>query len=142
MDALTARRFAELDAATLYMLVKLRVEVFIVEQNCPYQDLDELDTDPGTWHVWIGRGSGAAGYLRILTTTDGYRIGRVCTAHDARGQGLGERLMEHAVSMTVGRPVVLNAQTYATGFYRRFGFEPFGEEFLEDGIRHIAMRRA
>jgi ElaA protein len=71
----------------------------------------------------------------------GWRIGRVCTARDARGQGLGARLMAAAMARIGDADAVLDAQTYAQDFYRRFGFEPEGDPFDEDGIEHITMRR-
>lgn len=140
MDAVTAQRFTDLDTRTLYALLRLRVEVFVVEQRCAYQELDGWDTDPATWHVWIGSTDRVCGYLRVLRQDGIHRIGRVCTSKQVRGQGLGDRLMRYAMELTAGSPVELNAQTHATGFYRRHGFQPFGDQFLEDGIPHIGMR--
>ncbi len=142
MNTLFAQRFDELDTATLYALLKLRVDVFVVEQNCPYPELDDLDQNPRTWHVWTGQGDDITGYLRVLDHPTNVRIGRVCTAVQVRGQGVGDRLMRHAVSMIGDRPTTLNSQVHVVGFYRRFGFEPFGAQFLEDGIPHVAMRRS
>ncbi|GAA4898409.1 ElaA protein [Stackebrandtia albiflava] len=142
MDAVVVRRFAELDAATLYTLLRLRVAVFVVEQECPYQELDGRDTDPETRHLWIARDGGVAAYLRLLSDREGgYRIGRVCSASDARGEGLADRLMREAVRLTGPAPVRLEAQSYALGFYSRYGFLPDGPEYLEDGIPHTPMLR-
>lgn len=141
-EAVTARRFEELDAATLYRLLRLRVAVFVVEQNCPYQELDDRDTDTGTRHLWMERDGEIAGYLRVLSEPDGFRIGRVCTAAAARGHGVGRLLMARAMELVGDAPAVLDAQTYAREFYGRFGFVSEGEEFLEDDIPHIRMRRA
>jgi ElaA protein len=133
--------FGELSAATLYDLLSLRMRVFIVEQRCPYQDLDGRDTEPGTRHVWRTEDGSPAAYLRILAEPDGTdRIGRVCVAPDARGTGLARRLMLDALELTGPHPVVLDAQSYLAGFYERLGFTASGPEFVEDGIRHTPMR--
>ncbi len=78
-------RFHELEVDTLYALLKLRSDVFVVEQACPYPELDGRDTEPGTWHLWLGDDAPLA-YLRILADPEGVRrIGRACTAREARG---------------------------------------------------------
>ncbi|OLT43649.1 GNAT family N-acetyltransferase [Saccharomonospora sp. CUA-673] len=145
MTDLVTRRGPDLTAAELHDLLRLRVDVFVVEQNCPYGEIDGLDLLPTTWHIWAPgpvAGEGAAGCLRVLTGPDGVaRVGRVVTAPSARGTGLGARLMEAAVEHLGDTESVLNAQTYAQGFYARFGYVPEGDEFDEDGIPHIAMRR-
>ncbi|MFD0558893.1 ElaA protein [Stackebrandtia endophytica] len=140
-EAVAVRRFDEMDAATLYRLLRLRVAVFVVEQNCPYQELDDRDTDAGTRHLWMERDGEVAGYLRVLSEPDGFRIGRVCTASPSRGHGVGRLLMARAMELIGGAPAVLDSQTYAREFYSRFGFVSEGEEFLEDDIPHIRMRR-
>lgn len=132
----------EITAAELYPLLRLRVDVFVVEQNCPYPELDGRDLAADTVHLWWQGDDGPAGYLRVLRDGDRYRIGRVCTAMAARGQGFGARLMTSALAGCSGAEVVLDAQTHARDFYARFGFVAEGEPFLEDGIEHIAMRRA
>jgi ElaA protein len=138
-----AAAFGDLDAATLYALLKLRVDVFVVEQNCPYPDLDGRDLEPGTRHLWCTDDAGeVTAYLRLLTEPDGsLRIGRVVTAVKARGEGLSARLMECALAEAGDRTVVLDAQSYLVGFYERYGFVPTGPEFLDDGIPHVPMRR-
>lgn len=135
-------RFGDLDGATVYGLARLRQEVFVVEQECAYPDLDGLDTDPGTVHFWIGEGLGVVACLRVLRQGGGLRIGRVCSAAAERGRGLSGSLMAAALAEAgPGADVVLDAQTYAAGFYRRYGFVEHGEEFLEDGIPHVPMLR-
>jgi len=135
--------FAELDTLTLYALLKLRVDVFVVEQKCAYPELDGRDTEPQTRHLWTTDEAGAVtGYLRIVTEPDGTaRIGRVAVAPHARGTGLAGRLMLDALEYLGDRPCVLDAQTYLSGFYARLGFAVTGPEFLEDGIPHVPMRR-
>ncbi|MEJ3743587.1 GNAT family N-acetyltransferase [Actinomycetes bacterium KLBMP 9797] len=135
--------FAELDARTLYDLLRLRVDVFVVEQKCPYPELDGRDLLPDTRHVWLAEGGTPVAYLRILSEPDGTaRIGRVVVAAHARGSGLAGRLMAAALAVVGDRACVLNAQTLATGLYERYGFVASGPEFLEDGIPHIPMIRA
>jgi len=139
---LRSARLAELDAATLYRLLKLRVDVFVVEQECPYPELDGRDPEPGTVHVWASDESGqVVGYLRILDDGDELRIGRVATAKSARSGGLGGRLMRYALEIVGDRPSVLDAQSHLTAFYERFGYAAAGPEFVEDGIPHTPMRR-
>ncbi|WP_290866729.1 GNAT family N-acetyltransferase [Hamadaea sp.] len=136
-------RFAELDAATLYRLLKLRVDVFVVEQECAYPELDGRDPEPGTRHVWAADDAGdILAYLRILDDGDELRIGRVVTSPKARGRGLGGRLMERALEIVGDRPSVLDAQSHLSRFYERFGYASAGPEFVEDGIPHTPMRRA
>ena len=139
---LRTARFGELDATTLYALLRLRVDVFVVEQACPYPELDGRDTEPGTVHVWLADGDTPAAYLRLLAEPDGSaRIGRVCTAAAYRGRGLSARLVAVALDLAGDRASVLDAQAYLVAFYARFGFTPTGPQFVEDGIAHVPMRR-
>ncbi len=132
--------FAELTAAELYAVLALRVRVFVVEQECAFQELDGLDERAE--HVWSAGPDGeVAAYLRVLDGGGGTtRIGRVVTAPEHRGTGAGAALMR-AVLDTVTAPVVLGAQVRVRGFYERLGFAVSGEEYDEDGIAHVPMRR-
>ncbi|WP_309114454.1 GNAT family N-acetyltransferase [Saccharothrix sp.] len=134
---------ADLTAAEVYHLLRLRNDVFVVEQNCAYADLDGRDLEPTTRHFWLEVDGAPQAYLRLLEEPDGtYRIGRVCTARAARGLGFSRRLVEAAL-VEVGRTeCVLDAQTYVADFYASFGFRPEGAEFIEDGIPHLRMRRS
>jgi ElaA protein len=135
-------RFAELDGRTVFDIARLRQSVFVVEQQCPYPDLDDLDVAPETVHFWVDGGDGAVACLRVLRKGEAWVIGRVCCTESARGTGLSARLMEAAMaSLGAEADVTLGAQTYAAGFYRKFGFVECGEEYMEDGIRHVPMRR-
>jgi ElaA protein len=140
-DEVRTASFRDLEIGTLYALLKLRSEVFVVEQECLYQDLDGRDDEPGTRHVWVSRGDEIRAYLRILDDGDVLRIGRVVTSSKARGAGLAGRLMDEALTIIGNRPSVLDAQAYLVGFYTRFGYRPTGPEFLEDGIPHVPMLR-
>ncbi|ONI88382.1 GNAT family N-acetyltransferase [Saccharothrix sp. ALI-22-I] len=136
---------ADLTTDQLYAVLKLRCEVFVVEQNVVYPELDGRDLEPGTRHFWLeGDGSDRPeAYLRLLEEPDGtFRIGRVCTARAARGRGYSRRLMEAALAEVGQVACVLDAQTYVADFYASFGFEPQGPEFMDDGIPHLPMRRS
>ena len=134
--------FAELTPFEVYALCRLRVDVFVVEQECPYPELDGRDLLPTTTHLWWQPADELEGYLRLLVDEDGtHRIGRVCTSLAARGSGLGARLMAAAMTRIGDEAAVLEAQTYALDFYARFGFTPEGDRYLEDGIEHQTMRR-
>jgi ElaA protein len=141
-DELRVASFRDLDTTTLYALLKLRGDVFVVEQKCFYADLDGRDTEPGTRHVWLSRGTEILAYLRILDDGDQERIGRVLTARAARGAGLAQRLMDEALAVIGNRPSVLDAQAHLVDFYAKFGYAAAGPEYLEDGIPHVPMFRA
>ena len=141
IDELRTATFRDLDTTSLYAILKLRADVFVVEQQCAYGDLDGRDDEPGTRHLWFTRDGEVRAYVRILNDGDVERIGRVVTAKTARGAGLAGRLMEEALTIIGNRPSVLDAQAYLVDFYARYGFRPTGPEFLEDGIPHVPMRR-
>ncbi|WP_086843598.1 GNAT family N-acetyltransferase [Amycolatopsis kentuckyensis] len=131
----------ELTAAQLHDILRLRVDVFVVEQKAAYPELDGRDLLPDTRHLWFEGGGAVLAYLRVLLDPGGIRrIGRVVTAAPARGAGLAARLMDAA--LTVPGEYVLDAQTYVQGFYARYGFVAEGPEYTDDdGIPHIKMRR-
>lgn len=143
-------RFAELDPATLYALLRLRVDVFVVEQACPYPELDGRDLEPATRHLWLEDAGVPVAYLRLLD--DGrdagagrlglYRIGRVATAASHRNQGVATVLVRAALELCHG-PVVLDAQAHLQPWYERLGFAATGPVYVDaDGIPHVPMRLA
>lgn len=136
---------ADLDTATLYQLLKLRVEVFVVEQKCAYPELDGRDLLPETRHLWLDDEGEVIATLRLLEEhIDGvksFRIGRLCTAAPARGHGYTTRLLQAALAETGAAVVRLNAQTYLVELYAKHGFVADGEEYIEDGIPHVPMRK-
>lgn len=132
--------FDELDARTAYDVWRLRQDVFVVEQECPYPDLDGRDLEPETRHVLLQEDDRLLGYARVLDDGAVWRIGRVVLARDARGRGLADPLLEAALDAYPDRPVVMDAQSPLRGWYERFGFEVDGPEFLDDGIPHLPMR--
>jgi ElaA protein len=139
------RLAADLAPAMVYALLRLRIEVLVVEQACPYQELDGRDLDDTTRHYWLapdGAIEDPQATLRLLEFPDGsFRIGRVCVARHARGRGAARRLLEAALAEVGNTPCVLDAQSHLTELYAGFGFQPAGAEFVEDGIPHIPMRR-
>jgi len=140
---LSAVPITALDPLTAYSLWKLRQDVFVVEQDCPYPDLDGRDLEPGTRHVVMEDDAGAVlGCARVLDDGHSWRIGRVALHPTVRGQGWADRLMEAALQVCPDRDILLDAQTPLAGWYRSLGFEVSGQEFLEDGIPHLPMRRA
>ncbi|MBB3042714.1 GNAT family N-acetyltransferase [Nocardioides sp. LMS-CY] len=136
--------FGQLDPYAVYGVCKLRQDVFVVEQRCPYPDLDARDVEPETRHVLLLHDDALLGYARVVDdAVDGravWRIGRVLLAPDARGQGLADPVMETALSVAKERDVVLDAQSPLARWYTTFGFVVDGPEFLEDGIPHTPMR--
>ncbi|MCE1178057.1 MAG: GNAT family N-acetyltransferase [Micrococcales bacterium] len=141
-SAVHSASFAELEAPMAYRLWALRESVFVVEQDCPYQELDGRDLEPATRHLWCADDAGEpTAYLRVLQDGETARIGRVLTRPDHRGRGLAAELM-HAAHAEIGeRPVVLDAQAHLVDWYAALGYAPSGRGFVEDGIPHLSMRR-
>lgn len=131
---------ADLEATTLYKILKLRVDVFVVEQACAYPELDGRDLEAGARQLWIERSGEVVATLRVLDDGAALRIGRVATAVGARSAGHAGRLMQRALALAADREVVLDAQSYLSRWYERFGFVQDGGEFVEDGIPHVPMR--
>ena len=131
----------ELDPLTLYRILALRSDVFVVEQQCVYQDLDGRDAEPAARQLWLERDGEVLATLRVLTDDERtLRIGRVATAKSARGAGLAAALMRRALELADGHDVVLDAQTYLFDWYASFGFVRDGDDYVEDGIPHVPMR--
>lgn len=135
---------AELDPTTLYRILALRSEVFVVEQQAAYLDPDGRDLEPAARQLWIERDGAVVATLRMLFDDERTaRIGRVATAKAARGAGLAARLMRRALELAAGHDVVLDAQTYLFDWYAGFGFVRTGADYVdEDGIPHVPMRLA
>lgn len=133
-------RFDELEPRVLYEVLRLRIDVFVVEQACVFGDLDGRDREPGATHLWLERDGEVLGYARILPEGDGTTtIGRIVTRPAHRAQGLGAALVREAMARIDG-PMVLNAQARLAAWYEQFGFEVTGPPHLEDGIEHVPMR--
>jgi ElaA protein len=141
-DAVQRVRGVDLTPRALYGLLRLRVDVFVVEQHCAYAELDGRDLDAGTTHFWTGPDTGPSASLRLLTEPDGVRrIGRVCTAAALRGRGVSRRLVAAALAEVGDAPCVLDAQEHLVALYGGFGFAPSGPGYDWDGIAHVPMRR-
>lgn len=133
--------FDDLGARHAYLLWQLRESVFVVEQDCPYQELDGRDLEPGTRHVWAAVHGAPVGYLRVLDDGEHARIGRVLVVRSHRGRGLSTLLLSHALTVIGERPSRLDAQSPLAAWYETFGYEQDGDEFVEDGIAHTPMLR-
>ncbi|KPG78496.1 GNAT family N-acetyltransferase [Pseudomonas moraviensis] len=143
------KHHSDLGKEQLYALLKLRSDVFVVEQKCAYPDLDGQDLEGDTYHLMGWEDDQLMAYLRLLDPESqggDVVIGRVITAPAGRGKGLGHAMMEQALKQAGKHwpqvPIYLSAQAHLQGYYGKYGFEVAGEEYLEDGIPHIGMRRA
>ena len=142
----TCQTFPQLSADELYAILRLRAEVFVVEQDCVYQDVD--NNDQQALHLLGRHAAELACYARLLSPGlkyTGASIGRVVTAPAARGTGLGRELMVQALGQCEQRwpdaEVTISAQHHLAKFYASLGFETVSEPYMEDGIPHIAMTR-
>lgn len=138
--------FEALTTIELYRIIQLRIKVFVVEQNCPYQDVD--DKDLGALHLMGYRNGELVAYARLLAPGVSYAtpsIGRVVNDSSVRNLGIGRELMHEAIrriEIFYGSiEITISAQMYLVEFYRSLGFEPQGESYLEDDIPHIQMYR-
>lgn len=139
---------SELSVSALYELLKLRCEVFVVEQNCVYQDVDGEDLNGENRHLLGWRDNQLVAYARILKNEDDFApvvIGRVIVSPQVRGEKLGYQLMDRAVASCQQnwpqRAIYLGAQAHLQSFYAHFGFRPVTDIYDEDGIPHIGMAR-
>jgi ElaA protein len=139
---------SDLTVPQLYALLRLRCEVFVVEQICPYQDIDGNDLIGENRHILGWRGNELVAYSRILKSDDELKpvvIGRVIVSSNVRGEKLGSRLMEQTLASCAkwwpSRELYLGAQTRVQPFYAQFGFAPVTDVYDEDGIPHIGMAR-
>ena len=141
---LICKHFNDLTAKELYEILRLRVDVFVVEQKCSYSEVDEKDLD--AWHLWFEDEDGIAGYLRLLAPGVSFKeasIGRVIAKK--RRCGIGSKLMQAGIEKMKeiygDTDIRIEAQVYAREFYEKAGFVKVSEEFLDDGIPHIEMLR-
>ena len=139
---LIVKHFSELSMNELYDIYKLRVAVFVVEQNCPYQEVD--DADKVSYHIWLKDEDGIQAYARVLpqgATFPDVSIGRVIAVK--RRCGIGSQIVSAAIDVAKEKfnasKITIEAQVYARTLYERAGFHQTSEEFLEDGIPHIQM---
>ena len=122
-------------------MLRLRVDVFVVEQNCPYPEVDGRDTELTTEHLWVEVDGQIAAYVRILEGDGHAIIGRVVTAASHRGHGYAADLIREALQRIGSREVRMGAQVQLEQWYGQFGFLRAGPDYLEDGIPHLPMVR-
>lgn len=136
-------RFDELTPHRLYALLRLRSEVFVVEQDCVFLDLDDRDHETDAEHLWLDDPRGLAGCLRLLHESgDRWSMGRVVTRADVRSRGVAGTLVRAGLDRlrALGcRRVDLGAQAHLAGWYGSFGFVVDGDAYVEDGIPHVPM---
>ena len=140
---LIVKHFSELKTEELFEIYKLRVSVFIVEQKCPYQEVDNADLN--AYHLWLKDENGIEAYARVLpkgVTFSTVAIGRVIAVK--RHCGLGSKIVEAAINVAKTKlhadKITIEAQVYARSLYEKHNFRQISEEFLEDGIPHIQMQ--
>lgn len=142
---LRAAAFSDLTPAQLYAILRLRIDVFVVEQQCAYPEVDGRDHEHLAIHLWHETRGEVVSTARLLTEDDrGHRtgrIGRIATAPSVRGRGLAGELIRAGIAHFAGHPVVLGAQAHLEDYYGRFGFRRSGPNYDEDGILHLPMRR-
>ncbi len=144
MISITVKPYKDLSIDELYSLLRLRSEVFVVEQNCVYQDMDEKDKK--AIHILGLKNNEIVAYARIFKPGDYFKeasIGRVVVSQKERGSGLGYKIMNASIKAILDEfqeyNIKVSAQKYLKKFYNNLGFKQVGEEYLEDGIPHIAM---
>lgn len=140
------KTFGELTTEELYQILRVRSEVFIIEQNCNYQDLD--NTDQKALHLWAEENGKIIAYCRLFNANIKYNessIGRVLTASKHRKRNLGKQMMKYAVQIIENRfktsKIRISAQDYLIDFYQEFGFIATDKKYLEDGLPHTEMFR-
>lgn len=140
---LIVKKFSELTTEELFEIYKLRVSVFVVEQKCFYQEVDDADRE--AYHVWLKDDDGIEAYARVLPqgiTFPTVSIGRVIAVK--RRCGLGSKIVKAAIDVAKTHfnadKITIEAQKYARSLYEKHGFKQTSEEFLEDGIPHIQMQ--
>ncbi|NFD28731.1 GNAT family N-acetyltransferase [Clostridium botulinum] len=138
------KKFKELSVEEMYEILRVRDQVFIVEQECPYQDIDSKDKN--AYHLFAHDNDAIIAYLRILEKSVSYdeiSIGRVLISKDYRGKGLARELMLKAIEFIENnmneKEIKISAQAYLLDFYRSLGFNEVSEVYLEDNIPHIDM---
>lgn len=138
---LIIKHFKDLTTNELFNIYKLRISVFVVEQNCPYQEVDDIDKN--AYHLYLIEDNDILAYARVFSIDDStMAIGRVIATR--RRCGLGSNILQTAINLAkeqnLAKMIIIEAQTYAKPFYEKQGFYQISDEFLEDGIPHIKMK--
>ena len=138
------KHYSELSKEILYLILKIRQEVFVIEQNCNYLDADGFDQI--SYHLLGFLDGDLIAYMRIVDSDKSFKnisFGRILVKKEYRGEGVGHQLMKKAIDLFSPQHncIVMSAQLYLLEFYKSFNFEPVGDEYLEDNIPHIKMIR-
>ncbi|AWW33433.1 GNAT family N-acetyltransferase [Mannheimia varigena] len=135
------KTFEQLTTTELFEIYKVRTAVFVVEQNCPYQEVDDKDLQ--AVHFFAKNAKNLTAYCRLIPAEDGVHIGRVLVVKEQRGEGLARELVQKAMDYCrehfPSQPIHAQAQSYLQEFYEGFGFQAVSEVYLEDGIEHLDM---
>jgi len=139
--------FSQLTTEQLYEILKLRVDVFVVEQTCPYPELDNKDRFDGVYHLLGYQDGSLIAYSRLMSPSISYSnssFGRVAISENHRGNGLGQQLLstilEHCERLWPNQDIDIGAQEYLLAYYQKYGFKAISPVYLEDDIPHINMR--
>lgn len=140
------KSFAELSPNEIYAILRLRSEVFVVEQQCIYQDIDDKDTKEGVQHLMLVDEQNILAYARLLPQGLSYKtpsIGRILVAASARKQGLGRQIIRESIKRSLmlwpNIGITIGGQSHLSELYQSFGFQEVSEHYLEDGISHVDM---
>ena len=138
--------FSQLTNLDVYKILQLRSEVFVVEQTCIYQDIDNKDTHPQTQHIMLYNGDKLIAYARLLPKGLSYStpsIGRILICQSVRGNNIGRKLIAQCIERTLtlwpNCQITIGAQTHLSHLYQTFGFTEVSAHYLEDGISHVDM---
>ena len=138
---LNIKQIDDMSTLEVVRIMQERVAVFVVEQTCPYQEVDELDER--AIHIWLSEGDDVVAYTRVIPYDHHTTFGRVLVNEDYRGDGYGQKIVASAIAYIrehdVAQRIEISAQAYLEGFYKNFGFVPISEVYLEDDIPHIVM---
>lgn len=135
------QKFTQLSTQELYQIYKLRVDVFVVEQQCPYHEIDDIDLE--SYHIYLQNdNSKILAYCRLYKIEDTFHIGRVIASERRKGYGtqIMKTALEFAAQTLHADTIIIEAQTYAKNFYEKIGFIQTSEPFDEDGIEHMQMK--
>lgn len=134
----------EMTPMQVHQLYKLRVDVFVAEQNCPFNEIDDQDANPETRHILAFDGETLVGCARVFPTESGSRFGRFVVHPDFRGSGLGPQIVRTGIEYTerFNGDLIVEAQSGLVGYYEQFGLVAEGDEFLDTGVPHRKMRLA
>lgn len=138
------KKFEELDVSTFYAIVKERIAVFVVEQNCPYQEIDEVDAQ--SFHTYIeNEQHEILAYTRVYVENQIVHFGRVLVTQKHRGKGFGKEIVAHTLNfintMFPTQTIQIGAQAHLQHFYQSFGFKQISDIYLEDDIPHVDMEK-